>query len=79
MDTATNTLFSLAPSLTLTPAAPDIPVMTPAPIRNLAVVVDEAERIVGVVVRRGYSTWMLGKETLAAIMAMTTGNRTIKR
>jgi hypothetical protein len=74
MDTATNTLFSLAPSLTLTPAAPDIPVMTPAPIRNLAVVVDEAERIVGVVVRRGYSTWMLGKETLAAIMAMTTGN-----
>jgi hypothetical protein len=74
MDTATNTLFSLAPSLTLTPATPDIPVMTPAPIRNLAVVVDEAERIVGVVVRRGYSTWMLGKETLAAIMAMTTGN-----
>ena len=79
MDTATNTLFSLAPSLTMTPATPDIPVMTPAPIRNLAVVVDEAERIVGVVVRRGYSTWMLGKETLAAIMAMTTGNRTIKR
>jgi hypothetical protein len=74
MDTATNTLFSLAPSLTMTPATPDIPVMTPAPIRNLAVVVDEAERIVGVVVRRGYSTWMLGKETLAAIMAMTTGN-----
>jgi hypothetical protein len=74
MDTATNTLFSLAPSLTMTPATPDIPIMTPAPIRNLAVVVDEAERIVGVVVRRGYSTWMLGKETLAAIMAMTTGN-----
>jgi hypothetical protein len=45
--------------------------MTPAPIRNVAVVVDEVERIVGVVVRRGYSTWMLGKETLASIMDMT--------
>ena len=74
MDTATNTLFSLAPSLTMTPSARDIPVMTPAPIRNLGVVVDAAERIVGVVVRRGYSTWMLGKETLATIMAMTNGN-----
>jgi hypothetical protein len=36
-------------------------------------VVDEAERIVGVVVRRGYSTWMLGKETLATILNMANG------
>ncbi|CAB4563603.1 MAG: hypothetical protein F2545_05370 [Actinobacteria bacterium] len=73
MDTTTNALFALAPSLSMTTATPDIPIMTPAPIRNLAVVVDDVERIVGVVVRRGYSTWMLGKETLASIMDMTTG------
>jgi len=71
MDTTSNALFSLAPSLTMTTTARDIPIMTPAPIRNLAVVVDEVERIVGVVVRRGYSTWMLGKETLESIMDMT--------
>ncbi len=71
MDTTTNALFSLAPSLSMTTTARDIPIMTPAPIRNVAVVVDEVERIVGVVVRRGYSTWMLGKETLASIMDMT--------
>jgi hypothetical protein len=71
MDTTTNALFSLAPSLSMTTSARDIPIMTPAPIRNVAVVVDEVERIVGVVVRRGYSTWMLGKETLASIMDMT--------
>jgi hypothetical protein len=71
MDTSTNALFSIAPSLTMTTTTRDIPIMTPAPIQNLAVVVDEIERIVGVVVRRGYSTWMLGKETLASIMDMT--------
>jgi hypothetical protein len=73
MDTTTNALFSIAPSLTMTTTARDIPIMTPAPIRNLAVVVDEVERIVGVIVRRGYSTWMLGKETLDSIMNMTNG------
>jgi hypothetical protein len=74
MDTTTNALFSLAPSLAMTTTTRDIPIMTPAPIRNLAVVVDEVERIVGVIVRRGYSTWMLGKETLDSIMDMTNGN-----
>jgi hypothetical protein len=74
MDTTTNALFSLAPSLSMAPAMKDIPVMTPAPIRHLGVIVDDIERIVGVVIRRGYSTWMLGKETLAAIMDMTNGN-----
>lgn len=73
MDTTTSALFSLSPSLTMATTARDIPIMTPAPIRNLAVVVDEVERIVGVVVRRGYSTWMLGKETLDSIMDMTNG------
>ena len=73
MDTTTNALFSIAPSLTMTTTARDIPIMTPAPIRNLAVVVDEVERIVGVIERRGYSTWMLGKETLDSIMNMTNG------
>lgn len=71
MDATTSELFSMAPSLSMTTTARDIPIMTPAPIRNLAVVVDEVERIVGVIVRRGYSTWMLGKETLASIMDMT--------
>lgn len=71
MDTQTYDLFSLSPSLAMSGTYSDIPVMTPAPVRSLAVVLDDIERIVGVVVRRGYSTWMLGKETLAKIMAFT--------
>lgn len=71
MDIQTYDLFSLSPSLAMSGTYSDIPVMTPAPVRSLAVVIDEIERIVGIVVRRGYSTWMLGKEMLAKIMAFT--------
>lgn len=73
IDASTQKLLSLAPSIALTNNSRDIPVMTSSPIHSLGAVVDDAERIVGVVVRRGYSTWMLGKETLQTIMEIATG------
>jgi len=73
VDTATQRVVGLAPSLAMSNETRDIPVMTSSPISNLGAVVDETERIVGVVVRRGYSTWMLGKETLQTIMDIATG------
>lgn len=71
VDNETNTLFSIAPSLSMSDNARDIPITTSAPIRRLAAVVDEAERIVGIVVRRGYSTWLLGGDTIETIVSMT--------
>ena len=73
IDAATQNLLSLAPSLSLSNNSRDIPVTTSSPIGSLAAVVDDAERIVGVVVRRGQSTWMLGKETLRSIMDVANG------
>lgn len=73
VDAATQRVVGLSPSLAISNDTRDIPVMTTLPITGLGAVVDEDERIVGVVVRRGYSTWMLGKETLQAIMDIATG------
>lgn len=73
IDASTQNLLSLAPSIAMSNKTRDIPVMTSSPIQSLGAVVDETERLVGVVVRRGYSTWMLGKETLQLIMEMATG------
>ena len=73
VDAATQDVFSLSSSLTLSNSSRDIPVTTSSPIKSLAAVVDEAERVVGVVVRRGYSTWMLGAETLQKIQELAAG------
>lgn len=73
VDAATQNLLSLEPSLSLSNNSRDIPVTTSSPIGSLAAVVDDAERIVGVVVRRGQATWMLGKETLRSIMDVANG------
>jgi hypothetical protein len=73
IDASTQKLMSLAPSIVLTNNTRDIPVMTSSPIQSLGAVVDDAERLVGVVIRRGYSTWMLGKDTLQTIREIATG------
>lgn len=70
IDITTRDLFSLERSLTLNADTRDIPITTPAPVRHIAAVVDDLERIVGIVVRRGYSTWMLGKDSLQGILSL---------
>lgn len=70
IDIATQDMFSLERSLSLNVDSKDIPITTPAPVRHIAAVVDDLERIVGIVVRRGYATWMLGKDSLAGILSM---------
>lgn len=70
VDLATGELFDLQPSLAMNADTKDIPITTSAPVRHFAAVVDDRDRVVGIVVRRGYSTWMLGEDSLAGIMSL---------
>lgn len=70
VDLATGDLFDVQPSFSLDADTKDIPITTSAPIRHIAAVVDDLDRVVGIVVRRGYSTWMLGEDSLAGIMSL---------
>lgn len=67
-DPATEQMSRLEPSITSTAGTDDVPVSTREPIAGIASVVDDTGTVVGIVVRRGHSTWLLGRSSIRQLM-----------
>ena len=69
VDTATSVTFIPQPSLSTSTDSADIPISSADTVHGLATVRNSTNQIVGIVVRRGHSVWMLSKESVTKIFS----------
>lgn len=68
VDTATSETFVAKPSMTTNSSYIDMPIHSSDEIHGLATVRDTEGHLVGIVVRRDHSVWMLNKSSLLSII-----------
>ena len=64
VDSATSVTFTPQPSLSTSNASADVPINSTDIIHGLATVRDANDQLVGIVVRRNHSVWMLNKAAI---------------
>ena len=67
VDTATSVTFIPRPSLSTSKDSADIPINSTNTVHGLATVRNSTNQIVGIVVRRGHSVWMLNRASVLRI------------
>jgi hypothetical protein len=63
-DPSTGRMSPIEPSISLASETDDVPINTPEPIGGIASVIDDNGTVVGIVVRRGHATWLLGRTSI---------------
>lgn len=63
-DPSSERLSSIEPSISLVSTSDDVPITTAEPIGGIASVIDDKGKVVGIVVRRGHATWLLGRTSI---------------
>jgi len=68
VDTAASVAFVLQPSFSTDNDSTDLPINSTDPIHGLATVRDSQGQLVGIVVRRDHSVWMLNKASIISMI-----------
>lgn len=68
VDSFSTQALSVTPSVALLSKSPDSPINIPAAINGIAVALDNDDHMVGIVVRKNHSNWLLGKKSLDLIV-----------
>jgi hypothetical protein len=71
VDSLTEQAFTPERSLKTVSVSADTPINTPQVIRGVATVTDEGGKVVGIVVRRGYSAWILAKGSVENLLQLS--------
>lgn len=68
VDAFSEQAMQMSPSVAMVGQSPDSPIHVDEAINGVAVALNEANTVVGIVVRKNHSNWLLGKENLDAIV-----------
>ena len=68
VDTATSETFDVQPSLSTNKNSTDMPINSTDAIHGLATVRDSEDQLVGIVVRRDHSAWILNKNSIISMI-----------
>jgi hypothetical protein len=68
VDTATSETFDAQPSLSTNKNSTDMPINSTDAIHGLATVRDSQGQLVGIVVRRDHSAWILNKSSIVSMI-----------
>ncbi len=68
VDAFSEQAMQMSPSVAMVGQTPDSPIHVNEAINGVAVALNSANKVVGIVVRKNHSNWLLGKENLEAIV-----------